>query len=156
MPNSILYPTKIKGIPTQEFTAWRSMKQRCYTPATPMCKRNYRDRGIIVCERWNNSFQNFRQDVGPRPSPDHSLDRWPNNDGNYEPGNVRWATRTEQRRNTRFNRMITFNGKTQPQSAWVEETGLMWDTIYRRLRSGWSIEKTLTTPALIKRRRAAV
>ena len=83
-----------------EYRVWAGMKQRCHNPA---CKHflRYGGRGISVCQRWRDSFQDFLADVGRRPSMRHSLDRWPNNDGNYEPGNTRWATREEQRANTR-------------------------------------------------------
>jgi hypothetical protein len=83
-----------------EYTIWAKMKQRCHNPDDPNW-HNYGARGIKVCQRWRNSFQAFFKDVGFRPSLLHSLDRWPNNDGDYKPTNVRWATREEQRANTR-------------------------------------------------------
>jgi hypothetical protein len=81
---------------TPEFVAWTSMRQRC---GNPRCRRyaNYGGRGISICERWR-AFENFLADMGRRPSPDHSLDRI-DNDGNYELGNCRWATRSQQQRN---------------------------------------------------------
>jgi hypothetical protein len=84
---------------TPEYYAWVSMIRRCHAPRA----RNYRlygARGITVCQRWRESFPTFLGDVGRKPSPDLSLDRIDNN-GNYEPGNVRWATRSEQQRNKR-------------------------------------------------------
>jgi hypothetical protein len=81
-----------------EYNTWAGMHSRCENPKEAGYK-NYGGRGITVCERWR-SFENFYADVGDRPSPKHSIDRI-NNDGNYEPGNVRWATRTEQNRNRR-------------------------------------------------------
>lgn len=80
-----------------EHQAWRSMRSRC-RPGTVSAK-NYADRGIAVCERWH-LFENFYADMGPRPTPDHSLDRV-DVDGDYEPGNVRWATPDVQNRNKR-------------------------------------------------------
>lgn len=85
---------------TPEHVAWSSMLQRCENPKNPNYP-NYGGRGISVCERWRASFEAFLTDVGPRPSPKHSIDRHPNNDGNYEPGNVRWATISEQAWNKR-------------------------------------------------------
>ncbi len=82
-----------------EHDIWRSMIQRC----TNKNNKRYKDwggRGISVCPRWM-VFQNFYDDVGPRPSPKHSIDRFPNNNGNYEPGNVRWATAVQQAQNKR-------------------------------------------------------
>ena len=84
---------------TGEYRSWRAMKCRTTNPNDPYYKI-YGGRGITVCERWINSFAVFLQDMGPKPSPEHTLDRI-NNDGNYEPGNVRWATRKEQNANKR-------------------------------------------------------
>lgn len=83
-----------------EHLAWSHMKDRCTNPNSQAWK-DYGGRGIRVCEKWINSFEEFFACVGPRPSPKHSIDRWPNNDGHYEPGNVRWATKKEQLANRR-------------------------------------------------------
>jgi hypothetical protein len=85
---------------TPEFVAWLSMRRRCSDPNRKDYDR-YGGRGISVCDRWNTSFENFLADVDRKPTPQHSLDRYPDNDGDYQPGNVRWATRIEQRRNQR-------------------------------------------------------
>lgn len=76
------------------YNAWEGMKQRCHNPRNPRFPR-YGGRGISVCERWRNSFAAFAEDMGPKPTPKHSVDRI-NNDGNYEPSNCRWATSREQ------------------------------------------------------------
>ena len=82
---------------TKEYTAWVSMKQRCYNPNNIIYHR-YGGRGIKICERWLNSFEAFYEDVGPAPSSEHSIDRIDNN-GNYEPSNVKWSTQFEQAHN---------------------------------------------------------
>ena len=83
-----------------EKSCWYNMIQRCHIP-THKSYHYYGGRGITVCERWRLSYDDFLNDVGRRPSPEHSLDRYPNNNGNYEPGNVRWATSSEQVKNRR-------------------------------------------------------
>jgi hypothetical protein len=124
---------------------WGRMIQRCTNPKShnyPM----YGGRGIKVCERWRN-LSNFVADMGARPSPQHSIDRYPDKNGDYEPGNVRWATPTEQANNTRSNRLLTAFGKTQTVAEWGRETGLGHDIIEQRVRTlRWSAEKAITTP----------
>jgi hypothetical protein len=85
------------------YKSWLSMRTRCYRPVNPHDKANYQDRGIVVCERWCDSFENFLADMGPRP-PGKSIDRI-DNSGNYEPGNCRWATAKEQASNRRQPRL---------------------------------------------------
>lgn len=90
------YGTGLKA----EHTAWSNMLRRCYDKNQKGYKY-YGGRGITVCKEWRENFLKFLSDVGEKPSPEYSLDRWPNNSGNYEPGNVRWATAREQARNKR-------------------------------------------------------
>lgn len=105
----------------------------------------YGGRGIKVCDRWKNSFENFLEDMGERPKRT-SIDRIDNN-GNYEPGNCRWATKKEQNNNQRSNINLTFNGKTQTTAQWADELGMNSGTVrYRVNKLGWSAEKALTTP----------
>jgi hypothetical protein len=85
---------------TAEYAAWRHMKDRCHNPAHPKF-HNWGGRGISVCREWRDSFEAFLTHIGPRPSTKHSLDRYPDNDGDYEPGNVRWATASQQNANSR-------------------------------------------------------
>jgi len=130
---------------TPEYRAWQGMKRRCYNPNVVSYPR-YGGRGIKVCDRWCNSFEAFYEDMGPRLSPSHSLDRI-DNDGDYEPGNVRWTTPIEQARNTCRNHLITFNGDTLTLAEWSERTGIDAGTILARLdQYGWSVEQALTTP----------
>ena len=120
---------------------WRCMKRRCYNSNHPDYW-HYGARGIRVCERWM-VFSNFVEDMGDAP-PGMSLDRI-NNDGNYEPGNCRWATRHEQIRNTRQNRLITMNGETMIASDWAALLGIERSIIFHRVRRGWP-EKFLLAP----------
>lgn len=130
------------GRHTPEYTVWRAMIQRCEDQNQAHYHR-YGGRGIKICERWRNSFETFLEDMGPRPSKKHSLDRFPDNDGDYEPGNVRWATDKQQARNRRSNRLLTLNGKTQCIAAWAEERGIKQHTIIQRLRRGCNDETAL-------------
>lgn len=136
-----------KGNPTHgkcrtgTYSSWRSMLGRCYRTTDPGYK-NYGGRGISVCEKWHK-FENFHADMGDRPE-GMTLDRFPDQNGNYEPGNCRWATDIQQHRNIRRNRLVTFNGDTKPVSEWSELTGFGADTIAYRLNHGWSVERALT------------
>ncbi len=129
---------------------WDAMIDRCYRPGASGYKR-YGGRGIGVCDRWRGPEgpKNFIADMGDRPSPLHSIDRKDNN-GNYEPGNCRWATKLEQAQNRRSSVMLTFDGRTQCMSEWSRELGMNRMGIQGRLDSGWSIERALSTPCAAK------
>lgn len=130
---------------TKEYRAWKSVKYRCYQKNNPKYKY-YGQRGIVMCDAWLNDYPQFLQDVGRAPSPQHSLDRI-DNDGNYEPGNVRWATMIEQRRNNRAGKkMITCRGKTMRQVDWSKVSGVDERYIHARLRNGWPIEEAIFRP----------
>lgn len=124
-----------------EYSAWASMLTRCNNPRRPQYQ-SYGGRGISVCERWSK-FENFLADVGQRPSASHSLDRI-NNDGNYEPGNVRWATVEEQQNNRTVSALIEHNGQRRTLTQWARELGLGVSTIHCRLKRGWPVEKALS------------
>jgi hypothetical protein len=109
--------------------AWMSMKTRCMNLRHPSY-RNYGQRGITVCERWL-AFDNFFADMG-HPPPGHTLDRIDNN-GPYEPGNCRWASKKEQANNTRVNRMVTLNGEVMTAMQYAERTGIKYCTVMYRL-----------------------
>lgn len=130
---------------TPEHSAWVSMRQRCTNPKKREYK-HYGGRGIKVCDEWAHSFLAFFAHVGERPSDKHSLDRI-DVDGNYEPGNVRWATQQEQIDNTRTVKMVTINGKTQSHAAWGREMGLAVGQITARIKSGWGEIEAILTPS---------
>ena len=127
-----------------EYQAWRSMISRCRNPSHQSYSR-YGARGIVVCEEWQSNFQKFFDHVGKRPSPQHSIDRI-DNAGNYEPGNVHWATAKEQGRNRSDNRMLEFMGETRSVAEWAERFGLPYRVLYSRIWWGWEIERALVTP----------
>jgi len=130
---------------TVEHQIWKSIIGRCENANSTSFPR-YGGRGIKICPEWRHDFAAFLAHVGPRPSPKHSIDRYPNNDGNYEPGNVRWATVREQSRNRRSNVLLTHNGITATVIEWAEITGFNHMSIRRRIYAGWSHSKALTTP----------
>lgn len=129
----------------REFSSYRTMRQRCYNPNSPEY-HNYGARGITVCERWLKSFAAFVEDMGLRPS-QHSLDRYPNNLGNYEPGNCRWATPRQQSNNTRRCRYVTMDGRTQTLTQWAREIGIKPTLVIARVHVGWGEIEALMTPS---------
>lgn len=129
-----------------EHRAWKHMRNRCYNPNVKEYPY-YGGRGIKVCDRWLESFENFFADMGQRPSSSHSIDRFPNGDGDYEPGNVRWATDLEQSRNRSNNLFYTFNGETLILKEWADKLGFEYSFLRARLRQlKWTPEKAFTTP----------
>ena len=127
---------------TPTYHSWVGMTQRCGNPKNSHYNI-YGGRGIKIYEPWLK-FANFLADMGEKP-PGTSLDRI-DSDGNYEPGNCRWATPTKQARNKRNNHNLTFHGKTYSIAEWAERLGIRAATINDRLSSGWDIDKTLSTP----------
>lgn len=134
-----------KGRISGEYRVWSAVIKRCCCESDSAFP-NYGGRGIQICDRWRNSFEAFLADVGPRPSLSHSLDRYPNNDGNYEPGNVRWATAKEQAKNRRSNVLLTANGETLHITEWAARIGTTCTIISGRLDRGWTVERAVTTP----------
>ena len=124
-----------------EYTIWSKMIQRCGNENEPSYE-NYGGRGIRVCERWL-SYENFLEDMGRRPSKKHSIDRIDNN-GDYAPGNCRWASRGEQSRNTRRNVLISFQGRAMVAADWSRELGIPQPTIHWRMAQGWTVERVLS------------
>jgi hypothetical protein len=127
------------------YTCWRAMIARCEDPATNGFE-SYGGRGIRVCAKWRRSFGAFLSDVGSRPSHLHTLGRI-DNDGHYEPGNVRWETRREQATNRCTNLMLTYKGETLPLVVWCERLGISYERTHARVRAGWSTETAFERPA---------
>lgn len=140
---------------TPEHRAWCGMMTRCYWSKPG--DRNfalYKGAGVGVDPRWHE-FLAFREDMGPKPSPRHSLDRFPDAAGNYGPGNCRWATAKQQARNwaTR-NVRFEHGGESLTLSEWAERLGMARESLRDRIQSGWSVERALTTPPLRHRERS--
>lgn len=152
------YPIKVRKLPYDYLNAtWHKIRERCRNK-NHHAYAKYGGAGVSVCPEWDNladGYTNFAEYMGPRPSPMHSIDRYPDRDGNYEPGNVRWATRKEQNRNRRSCRELTYNGKTQCVMAWSEEYQINHNTISNRLRRGWTVEEALTTPVQAQTKRGS-
>lgn len=118
-----------------EFISWRSMLARCYQTSGPRFA-DHGGRGIIVCERWRHSFENFLSDMGMKPSPEHSLDRI-NNDGNYEPENCRWATGSQQARNRRSGHFIETTAGRMTIADACERWNIPYAKLHKRVSLGW-------------------
>lgn len=136
---------------TPEYQSWFSMISRCTKP-TQNYYELYGGRGIRVCDRWMK-FENFLADMGPKPTPKHSIDRI-NNNGNYEPSNCRWASIIEQANNTRENRFIKFDGQLVTHAQAARLAGISYNTFCARFRRGWEIYDIMTRPVAKKRRPA--
>lgn len=126
------------------YSIWKAMKKRCYNSHGEHWK-SYGGKGVTVCERWKHSFPNFLADMGERPD-GFSLDRI-DNGGDYTPDNCRWATWTQQANNRSSNRILEFNGISQNVNAWAISLGVPSQRLRDRLHSGWTVERTLTTPS---------
>ena len=141
---------------TPEWKAWHSIKDRCLNEDAENYPR-YGGRGISVHPAWlaePGGFESFFAEVGLRPSTKHSLER-KENGGNYEPGNVVWATAKEQANNRRTNRVVEFEGERLTLAQWAERKGISADTLFTRLVTRrWSTARALLTPARSYRRAA--
>lgn len=131
------------------YWSWQAMISRC-EKLSDAARKNYGGRGIKVCARWRYSFATFIQDMGPRPSKLHSVERKDTN-GDYEPKNCYWATMKQQQNNRRNNRKLTHNGRTMTVSQWADELGISQYALHERMKRGMSIEQALTfKPPLIE------
>ena len=124
---------------------WAGIFTRCENENYPQFDL-YGGRGIKVCDRWRN-FSNFAVDMGDRPSPNHSVER-EDNDGDYEPGNCRWATSSEQARNRSSNRLLGYQGRVQCLQDWCDELGLDYMLMHGRLSNGWTVDRAFETPRI--------
>lgn len=135
-----------KGRRSPEYSTWAAIIQRCEGVGAA-CFPDYGGRGITVCDRWRESYAAFLSDMGRRPSPANSIDRI-DNDGNYEPGNCRWATKGEQARNKRSNRFVRYMGREMTLADAAETAGVPRKLVAQRIdRLGWSADRPLGTPA---------
>lgn len=135
---------------TQEYRAWIAMKGRCTRPSDPAWK-NYGARGITVCDRWLHSIEAFVEDMGPKPSPTHEIDRIDNAKG-YEPGNCRWVLSSVNNRNRRSARWVDYQGERRLLIELCEAAGLSTAMVsYRLDKRGWTIDQALTVPKFGKR-----
>lgn len=142
------------GTPT--YRSWGHMVGRCTNPRDAMYP-TYGGAGIRVTPLWvgRGGFVAFLAHAGERPSLQHSIDRFPNKSGNYEPGNVRWATDAEQTRNRKSTILVTIDGVTKCAADWADDRGIDRETVYARIKKGWEPEKAITTPLLRQRTREA-
>lgn len=127
---------------SSEYTIWQAMKERCYN-SNHSAFRHYGGRGITICARWLESFENFYADMGSRPSSAHSINRI-NNDGDYTPENCEWATQQEQMSNYSKSVHLTYAGETLTMSEWARRAGLHRATLRTRIVTcGWSLGQAL-------------
>lgn len=128
---------------TKIYNVWNSMRDRCNNKKSKYYAY-YGGRGIKVCDSWN-IFINFFSDMGETYKDGLTIDRIDNN-GDYEPKNCRWITHKEQCNNRRSNRIIKFNGQIKNLTQWAESIGTNYHILKNRLKRGWTVERTLTTP----------
>ncbi len=128
---------------TREFKIWIGIINRCTNTRSKAYPR-YGGRGIKVCQRWLDSFENFLADMGVAPIPNHEIDRFPDNNGDYCPENCRWATVKQQARNRRSNRMITHNRETKPLAEWAEVFKIPYKILWDRIKKGWTFEDAIS------------
>ena len=133
----------VNGKRRPEYIAWAGMLERC---GVYKGRNAYLEKGIEVYKEWTNEngFTNFYNYIGPKPNGKYVLDRI-NNDGNYEPGNVRWATLSESNKNKSNSRIVTVHGVTKNLLDWSNDVGISYAAITERIKRGWSIEKAIFT-----------
>lgn len=127
-----------------ELKVWEGMVDRCTNPKNKDWKW-YGGKGVTLCAEWRDNPATFIAHIGPRPSPKHSVDRIDGTKG-YEPGNVRWATMTEQARNRSNNRMVEVAGVSMCLVVAAETVGLPYTVVKNRLAKGWTEQRALSEP----------
>ena len=137
-----------------EYTIWRGIKARCLNPKTAAYAL-YGGRGIRVCLPWRLSFEQFFKDMGPKPSPRHTIDRINNNRG-YNKKNCRWATMKEQQNNRRNNVLVQIGEETKTLSQWCEIYQIHIATVGKRRDKGWSIVDAIQKPLMRNRKKQAI
>lgn len=130
------------GVGTPAYGSWRRMRARCDNPNN-IGWNDYGGRGITYCERWKK-FENFFADIGEKPSLQHTIDRFPDKDGDYGPSNCRWADVLEQANNKRNNLLITIDDKTDTLSNWCRFYGVPYNRTYNRITAGWDPKVALS------------
>lgn len=128
------------GHPSREYRTWTSMKHRCNNPHDK-CWASYGGKGIVVCDRWENSFNNFLEDMGPCPD-GMQIDRIDNSKG-YEPSNCRWTSGKINCNNKRNNHTLTFCGETHTVTEWARIRNIPVPTLFSRIYLGWSVSDAL-------------
>lgn len=137
-------PTGRERSRSKEYAAWNNAIHRCHNPKHRQYP-GWGGKGIVVCNRWQDSFDNFLEDMGAAPSPEHSLERV-NNKGPYSPENCCWVPRANQAANKGNNHFLTFDNETLHLAEWSRRTGIHFATLRARIRYGWTVERVLTQP----------
>lgn len=141
--------SRVGGRRPRLYRIWQGMNRRC-NPENKATEALYHGRGIAVCPQWRSDFAAFRDwSLANGYRDDLTLDRWPDKDGDYEPGNCRWASYQDQGRNKRTNRLLTAFGETKPITEWSDDPRCLATLacLYLRTYAGWEDEKAITTPS---------
>ena len=139
------------GQQRREWRIWKGLRDRCCDPRHSSYP-DYGGRGVRLCGRWQEAFIHFLQDMGDCPEEDSQIDRI-SSTGNYEPGNCRWVSPSENCNNRRNNRWLTYQGETLTATQWARRNGVNTELIYDRLERGWPVERILSQPARPLRKR---
>ena len=127
---------------TRLYKVWAGIKTRCLNPNDPLYA-DYGARGITICDEWAGDFAKFAEHMGDDPGPSFQVGRI-NNDAGYEPGNVRWETKSQNMRNKRSTRTVIYNGRGMSLAEACEIAGVPYKLAHRRLSDGWSLERVLS------------